>query len=303
MKILLTGVSGFLGRNVRDILLKRPEIKLLAGVSRQGDYWSYPIKDDDTLQEECFYADLTQSYQVAQLLNDNKYNVIFHLAACASVAKSGPEITSLNVLSTHNLLHHCKPGTKFVFASTVLVDPQSEGLYRPSSAYAASKIACEQLINVYHKQGKIDGIILRYTANVGKYATHGLFKDLIHKMKSDSPYLELFGKSPGSLKPFSYAGDTAKATVFAGLDLTTYCKPPKIYNISPLDCLTVEQVANIVMDEIKIRKEIKWLGDDSGWIGDDKYISPRYNNLVFNGFEPKCHTSEQAIKEAIKEFV
>ena len=67
-----------------------------------------------------------------------------------------------------------------------------------------------------------------------------------------------------------------------------------ILNIGPQDNINILDLANEVMSELDIIKPIKWLGEEAGWIGDDKYVSIKSS--------VPCRSSQKAIVDYVKEY-
>jgi UDP-glucose 4-epimerase len=169
----------------------------------------------------------------------------------------------------------------------------------PTSVYAATKLAGENLVNIYTQQGKVSGISLRLCAVTGKYSTHGIVHDFVKKLDSDSEFLEVLGSEPGSCKPFLYADDVCEA-----IAKTIQINPigrDIVVNICNEGGATVKQVAEAVMQAKKIVKPIKWLGDAANWKGDNKLIKcdSTYAKEILD-WEPKCN-SYQAIFKAVED--
>jgi len=299
-KILITGHTGFIGSHLFN---KLKDLYDIVGISR-GNYDSYMVFKENP---ENWYSNLEDPEKVECLFDYYQPNIIFHLAGNALVKEGADKLIDSNVKVTHNLLMYAPEGCKFVFASSATVYGDLGQRHscietdktRPTSVYGASKLCAETLIKTYSRIKDINYVILRYVANVGPNSTHGVVHDFIEKLRSDSESLEILGDYPGSEKPYFYVGDTVDATIKFGLD--NEIKNQTI-DISNSDFLSIDKLADIVMDELNIHKPKKWLGAKANWKGDNPKIHVKADKMKRKGYEPKYNTSEKAVRQAIREI-
>lgn len=299
MKILVTGYPGFLATNLAYYLSKsKKESDDIVFTYRGCNLLPTP-QCDNLSESQC---DLLDYMDVYCLMNDLRPDVIIHLAASSDNSKGQSfEMFENNVKMTYNLLENCKNGTSFIFASSSAVygDCMLEGMWEgalpnPTSLYGASKIACENLIDLYGY--KVNGIKLRFPAIVGPYMTHGLLRDIIRKLDSDSPELELFGEAPGSIKPYLHVGDAIGAIIYA-----TNTNYTGSFNIShDASAISVEDVAHLVMKTRNKYKPIKFLGESTVWQGDNKRVHMNSSLSLRYGF-PEPMSCIDAIIKATEE--
>lgn len=181
--LLLTGSSGLIGRELLITLLKN-------GMAPKDivcpHFSNFPItpKEREKWPINLFYCDLKQERDIQLLFSAfPEIDKIIHLAALASPSSNDFEtFYDLNLKGTHYLLENCNQGTDFLFASSVTYYGDNGCFYEadrpnPKSLYAITKVACEQLINLYFWRGKIRPRILRFCGNVGPELTHGRIKE------------------------------------------------------------------------------------------------------------------------------
>lgn len=308
MKILITGGTGFIGKNLLNKLIKLPENHEIAYTThrdsgcRNSLITSY---HEHNLFGHRFHCDLTQDCDVKYIFKEFQPDIIYHLAGRATVKDDEFALMQTNVHSTHLLLNHCMPNTTFVLASTLIVHGDCNYKIgdgdipnKPTSIYGISKLMAEKLVWKYANDGKINGRILRLVATCGANQTHGLLKDIIAKLKSDNPNLELLGDAPGSTKGFVYIQDTIDAFILAGLkyDCDNRCF---IANVASDDQLNVEEVAKCVMNTIDIHKPIKWLGAEANWKNDNKLLIGDNSYIKYHGWNPKFPNSYYAVLQAV----
>lgn len=311
--VLVTGSSGFLGFHVLKALKAYPGQRRIFGVSRfaNPNMMEFAAREQNAYSYREKQCDLSYPDEVHTLIRETQPNVIIHLAGCATIKPDQDqpfEISHQNIMATHHLLEFAPKGCRFVYASsaTVYGEPpfthtrfDESSPIRPNSVYGATKAASEALVRAYTNQGRVNGTILRYVANVGAYAKHGVLPDLIRKAKSDSPTLDLIGDPPGSTKPYVYAGDTAKATLQIAFEWKEF---QGALNVSQSDELSVADLARIVLEELKIDKPIRWLGETANWVGDNRFVRVTPTGMEFLDWDRQFKTSHEAVRYAIKEM-
>ena len=275
-RAIIFGDSGFIGRPLIEKLKEDHEV---IGISRHSLKNSHNHINLDLSNIEC------KSY-LKKLITDFNPNFIFHYAANPLVKDYTVEVSQNNIISTHILLDSLTPECRLVFASSATVYGDHSIVRtvldktNPSSVYGMAKVYCEDLIKYYFSIKKLRSYcIIRYTAHLGKSASHGLIFDILNKLKSGSEYLELFGNSPGAIKPYLHIEDSIKATIYHAYNRYG------IHNIGPRDNISVLEVAQTIMNELDIHKEIKWTGQS--WPGDNQYVE------VFSDYPVR--SSKQAI--------
>lgn len=299
MRALITGASGFLGKNLIEELRWHPKFTAVYGLART------PQVEDDIL-----VCNLENHLDVERTVKFAKPDVIFHLAANPLVKldeKKPFDIIKDNVLATQHLLHYAPKGCRFVFASSAAVYGNegrngykcNEGTkLKPTTPYGATKVASESLVGAYTEMGRVSGISLRLVANVGPHSTHGLLHELIRQILSPSSHVKLLGDCPGSIKPFVYVRDTSQAFIRAAFN-------PRvgIFNVSTDDPITVETVAEAAMTVIGVQKPILWQGKGSLWQGDNPIVAT--DSTLFRRYfnwKPMCETSTEAIFVATQQI-
>lgn len=310
MRALVTGSRGFIGCHLIKALTSDDRFIAVAGVSRQGGECLQLLPKLNKGYGE-FNCDIKSELEVAALMHHFRPDIVFHLAAIPIVKPNDIDptaISEVNILGTHRLLHYAPLNCKFVLASsaTVYGDQGKDTLCnedlitKPTSVYGSTKVAAEALLQAYCSLGKIKGVCLRYVANVGKGATHGVIKDIITKLRSDTYTLDLLGDSPGSIKPYTHVYDTVSATILAA-----FCENDchTVYNIAVHNILCVADLANIAMQVTGIKKKVKWLGIGANWLGDNRIVRVDATRIHRLGWKPTYDCSEKAVEAAVKEML
>ena len=165
-----------------------------------------------------------------------------------------------------------------------------------NSLYSTSKIACEQLLHTYKEYKNLNHIILRLGATIGPNLTHGLIKDVIRKLQSDNPVLELFNVEPGPYKPYTYITDVLK-----GINLILSCNKrsfcPSTFNLCNNDPISVKEVAETIMKTLNIYKPIQWL--NNSWPGD---CNLQGDNSLMEFLDWNYMSSKEAIERCVNDI-
>jgi len=168
MKVLITGIAGFIGSNLAQRCLK--EGWEITGVDdfSNGHREFLPVSDN-----VCFYAADFSDKHVLQSIRDEKYDVVFHLAANPRVSYSVErpfETNDVNVTKTLRLMDACRGNVKrFVFASSSAVYGQASSLPTstsaekvPNSPYGLQKSIIEDYLTLYYTLYGFESVALRF---------------------------------------------------------------------------------------------------------------------------------------------
>jgi UDP-glucose 4-epimerase len=279
MNILVTGGSGFIGSH----LVKK-------------------LNENNTV----FIADTKNNNKIGGLnykyiLQDNKIDAVFHLAANSDISTGNPKIEYENTFKTTIiLLNDCvKYGiNQFIFASSSAIygetyKPITEnyGLLLPISHYGAAKLASESFICSYAKAYNIKSWILRFPNVVGSNATHGVILDLLKKNKANPNLLQVLGNGD-QLKPYIHVSELIDAILFIWRNVKEWVN---IYNISSIGRTTVKEIVEMITTG-----NIQYLGGKA-WIGDCEKYEYDTTKLKKLGWSPKM-TSTESVKLAIEEI-
>lgn len=311
---IVTGAGGFIGSHLVKELCSHPQFSKVVALKRGNltkEHVYQAGKRGGVLEYAEMFCDLRKEGEVRAILNQVRPNFIFHLAGNPNTKlgdsdPSGKEVWAANVDTTHNLLAYAPKGCRFVLASSATVyGDLAKGFGActeilkpsPTSIYGASKVAAEGLVEAFTGLGLVRGLSLRYVATVGSGAKHGLIPDVVRKLRSDWPVLELFGDMPGSVKPYMHVSDTVNLTIKAGLNGGVGC-----LNLSPPDILSVAEVASVAMGVLSIYKKVQWLGNKWVWPGDNPLVSVDSKQMRQYG-QPKYATSLKAVEQAVRDLL
>jgi UDP-glucose 4-epimerase len=171
LKILITGIAGFIGSNVARRLLQENERsgKVLYDISGIDDL-SYGLKENIPAGVRFFQLDI-RSRKLPEIFGG--IDAVFHLAAknCIVDCQKGPvETADINVTGSVNVFEAAVSAgvKKVVYAessamyegSRVIPTPESE--MEPESFYATSKAAARLFAEAYRRYHDIIFTALRY---------------------------------------------------------------------------------------------------------------------------------------------
>ncbi len=166
MKILITGVAGFIGAALALKLLERGE--QVVGIDNLNDYYDVSLKQAriERLRPNSGFRfeklDITDRVGMSKLFHENSFDTVMHLAAQAGVRYSIQNpyaYIDSNLVGFGNVIEGCRRGAvkHLVFASSSSVYgsnarlPFSEhdNVDHPISLYAATKKANELMAHSY----------------------------------------------------------------------------------------------------------------------------------------------------------
>lgn len=170
---LITGGAGFIGRwVVKYILDKGKDVVVIDNLSNGCKENLAEFKDNPNLKE-FIIDDITNKKIVEKIFSKYRFSICFHLAAQINVQESldFPERSFRNnVIGTYNILEAARKfNTKTILIGTCMVYDlasaniaiSEEHRVKPTSPYAGSKIAAEELALSYYYGFNLPVIILR----------------------------------------------------------------------------------------------------------------------------------------------
>jgi UDP-glucose 4-epimerase len=132
----------------------------------------------------------------------------------------------------------------------------------PISPYGASKLACEAMIHAYVHMFGLQARVFRFANVVGPRQSHGVAFDFIRRLREEPATLRILGDGTQS-KSYIHVDDiVAGIQYFAERDHEPY----SYYNLATDDYLTVQEIADLVVDEMTL-PEVKYhySGGSRGW--------------------------------------
>lgn len=255
---LVTGVAGFIGSHLAERLVERGHD--VVGLDAFTPYYDRRQKEANLsrLREAPGFrfleADLSQD-DLLPAVRDMEW--VFHLAAQpgvrASWARGFPDYVSNNVLGTQRLLEACRRQSvgRFILASSSSVygnvpegEVAEDAPLRPLSPYGVTKLASEQLVEVYHREFGLHTVSLRYFTVCGPRQRPDMaFHRILRALHGDEEFT-LYGDG-GQARDFTDVEDAVAANLVAA----ERGEPGSVYNIGGGRVVTLES-AIAVLEEL-----------------------------------------------------
>ena len=247
MKVLVTGVAGFIGMHcARRLLARGNEV---VGVDSLTPYYPVELKrarlaELGRVKEFDFrQIDLAESGTARQVVETSRPDAVLHLAAQPGVRYSleNPDsYVQANLVGFANLLEACRrhPPRHLLFASSSSVYgnstklPWSEAdiVDRPISLYAATKKSNELMAHVYSHLFSLPVTGLRYFTVYGPWGRPDMSPILFARAIMEGRPVQVFNRGEMQ-RDFTYVDDVVEGTLRA-LDLPPAGQPPyRIFNI------------------------------------------------------------------------
>lgn len=308
MKVLVTGGAGFIGSHLCLRLLE------------QGD--DVTALDDLSLGREKFLKPCLKfknfKFIKEDLLNfeavkkaSRGLDRVWHLAANSDIASGGKTTDvdlKIGTIATYNVLEAMRgSGVKeFIFSSTSAIygeasrkpTPEDYGPLLPISFYGASKLACEALATAFAHNYQMKVWIFRFANIVGSHTTHGAIHDFIKKLKKDPSKLEILGDGLQS-KSYLHVHDCLEG-MFMGVDRSS--AEVNLFNLASQGKCSVDQIADFVIEGMKLSAQKVFTGGSRGWAGDVAQVELDGSRLQSLGFQPQ-YDSNRAVAAAIADIL
>lgn len=286
MKVLVTGILGFIGSHLAERLIKDDHevyglVRRVA--SRNMDVIKSILKDVTLIT-----GDITDYASTRNAIKTTNPDVVIHLAALSPVRDSFErpfEYQQTNLVGTMNVAHAMlelpDPQTrKIVAASTAEVyglqekKPLTETLaLKPSSPYAVSKAAADLYVQMMFNTFDLHGSILRPANSYGrKFDASFLIEYIVTQMlKGEDVYIG----APDSIRDYMYVGDHVNAYMLA---IQNTKADGQIFNAGTGIGITNRELAELIAKKIGYnQKKIKFGSYPPGYpfrpvISDQPYI-------------------------------
>ena len=225
MRVLVTGVAGFIGMHCAQRLAARGDEVI--GVDNLSPYYSVDLKRDrlKQLSIEFHELDIADAAGLAQVFEKTKPQAVLHLAAQAGVRYSlenPAAYVETNLVGFANLLECCRrhPPRHLVFASSSSVYgnnpelPWSErqNVDHPISLYAATKKSNELMAHVYSHLFGLHATGLRYFTVYGPWGRPDMSPMLFASAIMEGRPIQVFNHGDMQ-RDFTYVDDIVEGSL------------------------------------------------------------------------------------------
>lgn len=269
-RILITGITGFVGSHLAEYILNLDEGHEVYGICR----WRSPKDNLEKIYNkiDLLEADLCDLSALIRQLKTIKPDFIFHLAAQSFVLTSfNSPLQTLwsNVIGTTNLLeavrilemnpiiHVCSSSEVYGQVSKADVPIKETCPFRPASPYAVSKVAEDMLALQYWLSYKIRTIRTRMFTHTGPRRGDVFAMSFFAK--------QIAAAELGLREPVVYVGNLKSVRTFCDVRdavraywiMVNRCKSGEVYNIGGNRTMTVGEALDILLPFSKMKFEIK----------------------------------------------
>ena len=225
MKVLVTGVAGFIGMHCAQRLAARGDE--VVGLDNLSPYYSVQLKRDRLKQLPIRFheLDIANASDLKKIFEEAKPEAVLHLAAQPGVRYSleNPAVyVETNLVGFANLLECCRrhPPRHLVFASsssvyganTELPWSESQNVDHPVSLYAATKKSNELMAHVYSHLFGLHATGLRYFTVYGPWGRPDMSPMLFARAILEEKPIQVFNHGDMQ-RDFTYVDDIVEGTL------------------------------------------------------------------------------------------
>jgi UDP-glucuronate 4-epimerase len=226
VKVLVTGVAGFIGMHCAKRLLERGDE--VVGIDNLSAYTSVELKRDRLKQLPGLrfeQADISDSSVMEKLFEKQRPELVLHLAAQAGVRYSieNPQAyVQANLVGFANVLECCRrhrprhlvyASSSSVYGASARVPwSESECVDRPVSFYAATKKANELMAHAYSEVHGLAATGLRYFTVYGPWGRPDMSPMLFATAIMEGRPIAVFNRGDMA-RDFTYIDDAVEATL------------------------------------------------------------------------------------------
>jgi len=269
VKVLITGITGFVGSHLADYLLSLGSIEIY-GIER----WRSRTENIEHIRDKIKLVgcDIRDSISVTETIGKIKPDKIFHLAAQSFVPSSWQapqESLTTNIIGELNVFEavravNINPVIQIAGSSEeyglVLPDElpiKETNPLRPLSPYAVSKVGQDFLGYQYYKSYNMNIIRTRAFNHTGPrrgevFASSNFAKQIVEIEKNKREPV-IFVGNLDARRDFSDVRDVVRAYWLA----TEKCLPGEVYNISSGKALSIKEMLDLLLKISKVKVEIK----------------------------------------------
>jgi UDP-glucuronate 4-epimerase len=228
--ILITGVAGFIGARVAELLLH--DGVNVVGIDNFSEYYDPRLKEYRIAQfsnQKGFTlvrADITNSETINSVFAQSKISAVIHLAGMAGIRTSkdhplefertnvGGTAVLLRLMQTHQVSSLVFASSSSVYAGNIPPFTEDMNTDSPSSIYAATKKSAELLISSYHSLFDFNSVILRYFSVYGPQGRPDMsYFRFIRAIDEHRP-IHIYGDGT-QRRDFTFVDDIARGTINA----------------------------------------------------------------------------------------
>ena len=298
MKILITGVAGFIGFSFANFLCKKYKNVKIIGIDNINSYYSVRYKKkriNELNKNKNFYfkkIDLEDSKNLEKIFKKNNFFSVFNFAAQAGVRysiKEPKKYIDSNVTGYFNVLEFSKKYKikKFFYASSSSVygerkkfpTLENENL-KPNNVYSLSKTFNEKITDIYSQLHNFDAIGLRFFTVYGEWGRPDMFLFKIFNSIMKRKIFQLNNAGNHS-RDFTYINDVNM--VLDKLLNKKFKKGHQIFNICSSKTINIKYLISLIKkkNELKVKNISRNSADLLKTHGSNKKLIKVIGNFKF----------------------
>ena len=270
MKILITGIAGFIGFNFAKFLLEK-KYKII-GIDNLNDYYDINLKKRRLKQLfnsknfKFYKVDLVEKKKIKEIFKNNNIDFIFHFAAQAGVRYSidhPAKYIDSNILGFYNLIENIKDFKikRLFYASSSSVYGENKNFplnekehIFPKNIYGLSKKINEEIGFIFNKYYNTKLIGLRFFTVYGEWGRPDMMmmKYINCFYKKKIFYLNNYGNHS---RDFTYIGDVVNI-LYLLLKRHKKLKSYDLFNICSNKPINLKKIISF-MKKNKIHPKVK----------------------------------------------
>ena len=276
MKVLITGITGFVGSHMADYLLKNvPDIEIF-GMRRwrsRFDNVSHLYQLDNVTFLE---GDLSDRSSINLILREIRPDIIYHFAAQSfpeSSFKTPVSTLNTNVIGTTNLLEELRLAQERIMLSPVIISVSSSEVYgnpepdevpiketnpiRAANPYSISKVGHDLMSQYYYEAFDLKMIITRMFSHEGSrrgkiFALSSFAYQVVQNEKGLGDYNIRHGNL-NSVRTYNHIDDAVHAYWLA----VDKCDYGEVYNIGGDYTCTVGDALDMLISKSTVKDKLK----------------------------------------------
>ena len=309
----ITGGAGFIGSTLTEKLLN--EGNKVITIDNFCDFYDPKIKENnvkpflDNKNYKLYRGDIRNREDIKHIFDENKIDVIIHLAAMAGVRPSieNPLLyQEVNGIGTGNILEEAKlhdiknlvlASSSSVYGNTKEVPFKEDMIVDFAiSPYAATKKANEVMAHVYHKLNKMNIIMLRFFTVYGPKQRPDLAINKFTRLMLNNEEIPMYGDGSTS-RDYTYVSDIVDGICRACNYVMENEDVYEIINLGSNNPISLKEMINIIGKTLGVEPKIKEMPMQPGDVDRTYANISKARELL--GYKPSI-TFEEGIKKFIE---
>ena len=308
----ITGGAGFIGSTLTERLLK--EGNKVVTIDNFCNYYDPKLKEENIKNflnnpnYKLYRGDIRNREDVKKVFDENKIDVVMHLAAMAGVRPSIEDpllYQNVNGVGTGNILEEAKlhgvmnlvmASSSSVYGNTKEIPFREDMIVDFAiSPYAATKKANEVMAHVYHKLNNMNIIMLRFFTVYGPKQRPDLAINKFTRLMLNNEEIPMFGDGTTS-RDYTYVDDIVDGICKSCDYVMTHDNVYEIINLGSNNPISLKEMINVIGKTLGVEPKIKQMGMQPGDV--DRTYADISKAKELLGYKPST-----TFEEGIKKFV